>query len=192
MAKKAKTIEIKSVPTEPQRGAGEGADPSDPVTILYPRGTGEQLIGSLAGGDEDEAVIKTGGCIVPGDITVRYESSGSGPQYLNMTYTDDGVVSYGGLMNCGSTFVKDANDHLCTNYGGTRDIEAGSYYYMPFYRTDDNKYLVAFYIYDDNHDFVVTVNGVTLAYAEGVHAYEYESLTYPGDIAIVVSAATPK
>ena len=78
MAKKAKTIEIKSVPTEPQRGAGEGADPNDPVTILYPRGASEELIGSLAGGDEDEAVIKTGGCIVPGDITIRYSAPAAG------------------------------------------------------------------------------------------------------------------
>ena len=78
MAKKTKVVEIKSVPTEPQRGAGEGADPNDPVGIYYPVGGIARLIGSLAGGEEDEAVIKTGGTIVEHDINVRYRAPAAG------------------------------------------------------------------------------------------------------------------
>lgn len=81
MAKKTKVVEIKSVPTEPQRGSGEGADPNDPVGIYYPVGGIARLIGSLAGGEEDEAVIKTGGTIVEHDINVRYHAE-SGPSQV--------------------------------------------------------------------------------------------------------------
>lgn len=77
MAKKSKIVEIKAQ-SEPVRGVGPDADPSDPVLIMYPRGASEEIIGSLAGGDEDEAVIKTAGCIVPGDITVRYAAPVAG------------------------------------------------------------------------------------------------------------------
>lgn len=82
MAKKTKTIEIKAVPAEPQRGAGQDASLDDPVGIYYPFGGIARLIGSLAGGDEDQAVIKTGGTIVEHDINVRYHAEG--PSIVNV------------------------------------------------------------------------------------------------------------
>lgn len=69
MAKK-KEIKLESQQT---RGVGEGADPNDPVAIIYDN----DLIASLNDTD-DEGVLKTGGTIVPHDIHVRYAGGGSG------------------------------------------------------------------------------------------------------------------
>lgn len=121
MAKKTKVVEIKSVPTEPQRGAGEGADPNDPVGIYYPFGGISRLIGSLAGGDEDEAVIKTGGCIVQHDINVRYRAPEAGwtetvnieENNVQLTYNSErqvyvGILPTSAVINpvSGNQFIK--------------------------------------------------------------------------------------
>jgi hypothetical protein len=66
MAKK-KEIKLESQQT---RGVGPGADPSDPVAIIYK----DELIASLNDTD-DEGVLKTGGTVCEDDIFVRYAGS---------------------------------------------------------------------------------------------------------------------
>lgn len=83
MAKK-KEIKLESQQT---RGAGPGADPSDPVAIIYK----DELIGSLNDTD-DEGVLKTGGTICEDDIFVRY----AGDAYvIKATFHNPAETIYG-------------------------------------------------------------------------------------------------
>lgn len=123
MAKKTKVVELNSVPTEPQRGAGQNASSDDPVTIYYPSGGIARLIGSLAGGDEDEAVIKTGGTIVEHDINVRYAAPEptSSVKTVNVTIVNN--TSEGVVNGCSPSMI-DENGYA---YGASVILPSGTY-----------------------------------------------------------------
>lgn len=196
MAKKTKTIEIKSVPTEPQRGAGQDASYDDPVGIYYPIGGISRLIGSLAGGDEDEAVIKTGGCIVEHDINVRYRAPASGITLIPFNLTFDTGVSLGDIVasiisdssSVTGIFIKtDTENNIVYCKLSTID----SCYIVPS-SEGLGGYFITVAIYDEDHSYNVLVNQETAEYdtTDTTHYIRFSNAfggTIPTEINVFVS-----
>ena len=189
MAKK-KIVEIKAQ-SEPVRGVGPDADPSDPVIILYPSGASEELIASLAGGDEDEAVIKTAGCIVPGDITIRYAAPASGYTLPEVTFVNSAFnvdVNASPVGADGSTFLI-INDGNVVFPGDTIPAltSGSSALIIPGFLSDN--YKINLFIGDPDHELDIASTLGTAEYEalSGGHRIEYSGSAYPSDFTVTIS-----
>ena len=166
MAKKAKTIEIKNVPAEPQRGAGQDASLDDPVGIYYPFGGIARLIGSLAGGEEDEAVIKTGGCIVEHDINIRYSAPPA--ETLKMTAINGSGDADDFIFSSVNAIFTVSNDEIIS-VGDGGEIEGYPDYIAPVFNSET--YVIGIAIPRDEDNLIVTINNQTVTYDNRVSAY---------------------
>ena len=189
MAKKSKIVEIKAQ-TEPQRGVGPDADPSDPVLILYPRGASEEIIGSLAGGEEDEAIIKTAGCIVPGDITIRYSEPASGGfNYVPFSFTSTADPTHYGIYSTNMLGVPVFLDNNNNMYLDPDNFHSASGF-IPLF--DNNNYVISFAIGSNSDILTVKVNGNDVSYDSKGELYHVliVSPTYPETLNILVADKT--